>query len=137
MSNLVKKIFLFITIVFSCLFISNFALANNDNMMHSVNNGVNTVRNAVGGAENVVENAAKGATTTVRDGLNNTENITHNTMQNSQTSATRTSTIAATDTTNNNVSNTVWTWFIVGIVALIVIGIIWYMLSRKNDTSNR
>lgn len=134
MSNLVKKVLLFITVVFSCLFISNFALANNDNMMNSVNSGVNNVRNAVGGAENVVENAAKGATTTVKDGLSNAGNVTQNTMHNTQYSATRT----ATGTTNNNaVSNTVWTWFIVGIVALIVIGIIWYMVSRKNDTSNR
>ena len=130
MSNLVKKVILFITVVFSCLFISNFALANNSNMMNSVNNAAGDVRNAVGGAENVVENAAKGATTTVKDGLNTVGNTTHNTTDGNKYSATRTS-------TNGSVSSTMWTWFIVGMVALIVIGIIWYMTSRRNDNSNR
>lgn len=124
MSNLTKRIVLFVTVIFSCIFISNYAFANNDTMA----NAVNGVRNVVGGAENVVENAAKDTTTTVRDGFNNVGNATQNAV-----STTRTATRTATGTNN---TNTMWTWFIVGIIALIVIGVVWYMATRNNDNSS-
>lgn len=136
MSNSIKKAFLFLTIIFSCFFISNFALANNDVSMEQARNGI---RNVVGGAENVVENAAKDTTSTVKNGLEGAGNVTQNTMHN--VSASRTSTDSGTATravapTSDN-NNTMWTWFIVGIIAIVIIGVIWYMASRNNNSSNR
>lgn len=138
MSNLVKKTFLFLAIALSCLFISNFASANTTNMMNAMNNGVEDVRNAVGGAENMVENAAKDTTTTVKNGLEHMGNSAQNIMNASDYSASRT---ATGDTTTRSAmqtatGNNIWTWIIVGAVALIIIGIIWYMVARNNN-SNR
>mgnify|MGYP005772886795 CR=1 FL=1 len=136
MSNLVKKTFLFLVVVLSCLFISNFASANTTNMMNSMHNGVEDVRNAVGGAENMVENAAKDTTTTVKDGLENMGNSAQNMMNGSTYSADRTATGGATTRSamETATGNNIWTWVIVGVVALMIIGIIWYMVSRNNNS---
>lgn len=144
MSNLIKKILLFTSIIFSCLFISNFALANdNTTMMNMVNNGMNTMRNAVGGTENAIENMANGASITVREGMNTVGNTTENMMNDAEYSASRTDTDgtitrSATPTSvTNRTSTNLWTWLIVGIIALIVVGVIWYMTTKNGNHSNR
>lgn len=144
MSTLAKKIFLFTSIIISCLFISNYALANdNTTMMNMVNNGVNTVRNAVGGTENAIENMANATTTTVREGMDKVGNTTENMMNDGNYSATRTDTggtttrSATTTSATNTTSNNLWTWLIVGTIALIAVGVIWYMTTRNGKHSNR
>lgn len=138
MSSILKRALIFISIVFFCLFISNFALANENNMMNSVKNGVNDVRNVVGGAENVVKNAATDTTTSIRDGMESMKNDTQSAMHDATSTRNSGDNFDATRTAANApaTNNTIWTWFIVAIITLIVIGVLWYMATRNNNSDN-
>jgi len=140
MSNSVKKALLFFAVIFSCLFISNFALADDSNMMNSMKNGTNDVRNVVGGAENVVENAAGDAANGIKNGEEDMMDSAKNmTQDNGDYSASRTNgddaggTSAMANMTNGN---NVWTWVVVAVLALVILGIIWYMIAKNSNNSN-
>ena len=100
---------------------------------------MNNIKN---GTENVMNNMKNGAENT----MNNIQNGTQNLMDNSQNSED----ISPSDTnyavqrtawdTNDNffgfMNNNIWAWIVIGIVALVVIGIIWYYMANKTDYSN-
>ena len=142
-----KKLFSLITITFiiSLIFFLPSAFANN-----MVNDAANGVRNAVGGAENAVEETAKGTAGAVKNGFNNMGNATENTMNNVKNDADKMKnnasnndgyTATRTNAETNNgflgfTGNNVWTWIVVAIVALIVIGLIWYFMANRNNYDN-
>lgn len=148
-----KKILIASILTLCMLIVGCYSFAANNVM----NNPVNSVRNVVGGAENVVEDAARGVTDTVKGGINMTENGVHNaavktesglenagnmaknTVQNTGNAVTSKTTqnpsrYNATRTMASAVNTgVVWTWLVVAIVALAIIGLIWYYTSQKND----
>lgn len=135
-----KKIFASIVIAFalSLIFFIPSVFANN-----MASDAANGVRNAVGGAENAVEDAAKGTAGAVKNGINtmsngaqNTMNTVGNDVKNTANNGEYTATRTATETNNNFLGfmgNNMWAWIVVGIVALLVIGIIWYYMARQGN----
>lgn len=103
-----------------------------------MNNMVNDVKNAVGETGNKVEDAAK-------DISNKSKNVTGsvaNTMGNmtrDEYNATRTSTDATADTFMG-MTDTTWTWLIVGVTAIAIVALIWYysmQFTKTRDDDNR
>lgn len=141
MTKILKNLLIIAFTFIFCILISNYAFANN-----MLENGRDAVRNTVGGAENVVENAGKATTNGVRSGLNGVENVTENsvdkmkdgvnagsrTTTNENTySAQRTATNSPLAETNGNV----WSWLMLAVVALVVIGFIWYYAMQRNRSN--
>lgn len=109
-------------------------------------NAVNDVRNFVGGAENVIEDAGKGVANGIRSGLNSIDNgaktvgndVTNgmNNMGTTTNNYTATRTGAATDNgLLGNVSNTVWSWLIIAIVAIIIIALVLFYANQNKNTT--
>lgn len=122
-----KKTFIILSVLFAILLISTISFANNDikNGVHSATDTVidgasnlaNDARNGVGAIENTVENGVKDI---------------GNAMYHDNTGYTTTRT-ATTGTTTNNMNNgTLWTWVILAVAALVIIGIVWYYASQNN-----
>ena len=139
-----KKIFISIIIAFTLSFIFYLPSAFAENMVKDATNGV---RNAVGGAEKVTEDAAKGAAGAVKNGINTMGNAAQNTMNNMENGAKNLANDATNNTdytvsrtageTNNNflgfMGDNMWAWIIIGIIAIVVIGIIWYYMARQSN----
>lgn len=148
-----KKIFASAIIAFaiSLIFFIPSAFANN-----MVNDATNATKNAVGGAENTANNVMQGTTGAIKSGINTIEKAGENTMNNAKNATENTMNSVKNGTTNvlnntgytaqktaaetnNNflgMGNNVWTWIVIGIVALIAIGIIWYFMARQNNSNH-
>ena len=137
-----KKIFYALLLILSITFSFTYVFAN-DNLKGAAD----AVRNVVGGAENTVENAAKDVSNTTKNVTNDMQNAgkdmkndAGNTMENISNKMDN-STMMRTDNNNGSYSatrtatetprfmgmtSTGWTWLILGIVALAIIGLVWY-----------
>lgn len=145
---MIKKVFALLVALTLIFFTSSVFAANNE-MGDSMNKAGNTVQNVVGGAENVIEDAAGAIGTGVKDlgntfadgaarvtnngNTDNNENTTNNGYQ-----TTRTATTRATDGANNGtflgMSSNVWTWFVLAIAAIAIVGLVWYYaMQNKNE----
>lgn len=144
---MLKKVLSLLTVATLVFFTSSVFAANNE-VQDSMTSAGNTVRNVVGGAENVVENAAGAIGTGVRDignaVSNGVERMTNNDGNNNDRvgyDATRTGTTRTTDGANNGTflgmnSNT-WTWFVLAIAAIAIVGLVWYYaMQNKNEYNN-
>lgn len=109
-------------------------------------NAVNDVRNVVGGAENVIEDAGKGIVNGVKDGMNTVKNGAKdvgNDVKNGMNDMGRTTnhytaTRTATTTDNGllgNVSNTVWSWLIIAIVAIVIVALVLFYANQNKNTT--
>jgi CHASE3 domain sensor protein len=140
-----KTIFTFLFIV-TVLFLSTslvFATENNfenikNNMVDTVNNAGNVVGDTASGTAGAVKdginnvgNATQNMTNDVKNGSENMANDMNNGMNNMDYEATRTSTENNNNTPDNSFNNT-WTWIIFGIIALVVIGLVWYYVTQNN-----
>lgn len=140
---MVKKVFLLVTMLATILFLTSFSFAANntknlgndikdslDKAGNNVGNWVNDMKDAGQNAMNNVENATEGA-------MNHVENMTNNGDSNYRYDGTNNGnyTASRTATFGNGTNNgTTWVWIILGIVALIIIGLSWYYMSdNKND----
>lgn len=152
---------LILTIVFAlctlCLFTSSFAAEN------GLQKAGDEVRNVVGGAENVVEDAGKSAANGIRGGLNAAGDATNNAMEGIKNGAEDTKnmtrngvegtrntiTSTTTDMTDNGYNatrtatgtgfagaNNVWMWFILAVIALAIIGLVWYYAAQNNQRNH-
>lgn len=134
-----KKILAVLVAIFLLLSTSYVFAANNE-VGDSMHKATNTARNVVGGAENVVEDAAGAIGTGVKD-LGNTftdgaARVKDN--ANDGYNATRTATAR---TANNNtflgMNSTTWTWFVLAIAAIAIVGLVWYYaMQTKNEYNN-
>ena len=138
-----KSIFTISFIVIALFFSFSIVYATENNAENVKNNVVDTVNNT----ENVVKDTATGAAGAVKNGLNTIGNKTQemtnnvknagndmmNTTDNTNTNytATRTATEENVGTTTGGYNN-VWTWIIVGIIAIVIIALIWYYVSQNN-----
>lgn len=149
MTNLMKKFLLFSALVCAILFTSSAVYAANTagDVIQNVGNGV---RNFVGGAENAIENGVKDVGDAVQQGVNGLEN-TMNANDNTQTTNNNnnmkannngttytgntdgyTATRTTTDTNVGIMSGTAWTWIILAIAAVLIIGLVWYYSAQNN-----
>ena len=144
------KKFLVSTIIFSMIllcfsYISFAANLTNDtkNMMNNVGNAIantsNAAKNAVQNAENTIESGVLNAKNTI---VNSSENVTNGVANAAKTvvgnadnantnyNATRTS----TNTGFLGMSATNWTWVILAIVGIAIVGLVWYYGSQYEHT---
>jgi len=151
-----KKTFILVSVFFVAIFLfSNLAYANNQTNAQDVKNGINnvgstivdgvqnlgnTVRNGIGNAENGIEGALN-MDDNNNNGNNNENNNNNNDNNNDRTAmdtrdvdytATRTGD-DATLTGGGTDNTTTWVWLIVGIAAIVVIGIIWYYATQNTN----
>lgn len=139
-----KKFLMLTTILFATIALStSYSFANNSAMEQMRN----SVRNVVGGTENVVEGAAKNGSNAIKGGFNTMGNMTNSAVHgttnafNNNTTAYYptnhrdgyTATRTATNTTFAGMNGTVWTWLIIGVAAIAVIGFIWYYAMQKTS----
>lgn len=153
-----KKFLIVTTLLVAFLF---FAVSYTFAANNAGSDAVNGIRNFVGGAENVVENVGTGAVNGIRSGINTLEGGAQNTTNgmtngvngmnnnmrtttttnNNGYNATRTTATRTTGTTNagtgifGNVSNSVWTWMIVGIVGIIIIALVMYYAKQNTNVT--
>ncbi len=152
-----KKIFLTLLVV-SLFIISlcSYSYAAN-NAMNTAKNAVMDVGNSIGGAavtaKNAIVDGAKdiknGATTLGNDTMNTADNIgndarntvddTVGVLDNGDTNYTATRTATGNDNLFG-MSNMAWTWLILGIVGIIIVGLVWYYGSQyehRNYNNNQ
>ena len=123
-----KKVFLTFSTFFALTLLFSFSkvLATNGDL----NTAGQAVKNVTQGAANVVENVVKDAGTAVEQGSSTIKNATGNMVNTAEArttnngyTATRTST--AQDTFMG-MNATAWTWLVIGVLGVLVIGLIWY-----------
>ena len=123
-----RKTLIILSILFALLFISTISFANND-IKDGVHSATDTV---IDGASNLVNDARKGVgaiENTVENGAKDIGNAIHHDNTNGYTT-TRT---ATTGTTTNGMNSTLWTWVILAVAAVVIIGLIWYYASQNNQ----
>lgn len=147
-----KKLLIGLTLLFILIIPFTICYANDDDMKKASD----SAKNAVSGAENAVEGAAKNMGNaiqnignSIKDGAHQAKNEVKNSMDktgnniqnglnnigntmnnnNSDYNATRT---AAEGTFMGMTSNT-WSWLILGIAAVAIIGLVWYYSVQLND----
>lgn len=154
-----KKIFISTLLIITLLLISSLSFATENTLLQD---GVNGVRNFVGGAENVIEDTARGAAGAIKNGTNNVENglntavddMTNNNdnMNDNNNNNDDNNYMAGTTDNNNNNGNytaartatfmgmdgTTWTWFVIGIVGIAIIALVWaYSMQDTRREHNR
>lgn len=106
----------------------------------AIANTANNAKNAIQTGEDKVENGLNSAKNTIVDSTKNTTTNAKNTGDNvmghidnanSNYNATRT----ATNTGFLGMTSTGWTWLILGIVGIVIVGLVWYYGSQY-DHSN-
>lgn len=128
-------ILVFIILFVLCIF-SGFVSANDD-IKNGVSNAANTVvqgvnrlgsdvRDGLGNAENGIKDALK-----INNNDNNAQNTTNNNNSMARTNNNYTTARTANNLTTNNTS-TLWIWLVVAVVAIVMIGLIWYYGSQNN-----
>jgi len=141
---MLKKSFILLTLVFSLLFISTATFANN-----MLNDAAQGARNIVGGTENFVEGAVTGIGNGIREGFDtvtgNDDNRSTDEVENNMGTttgmtdnygATRTATTRAYDTTTGGISNTMWTWFVLAILGIVIVSLVWYYAKQNVNNSH-
>lgn len=122
-----KKTFIVLSILFALLLISTLSFANND-VKNDVHSATDTV---IDGVSNLANDARKGVgaiENTIEDGAKDIGNAIYHDNTNGYT-ATRT---ATTGTTTNGMNSTLWTWVILAVAAVVIIGLVWYYASQDN-----
>lgn len=117
-------------------------------------NITNDIRGAVGTAEQTMEDAAKGAAGTVREGLNTAGEATSNMVNDVRDGVERTTDNMQDNMDNDNGDNnytarrtnantngvftaTGWTWAILAVIALAIIGLVWYYMKQDRSVNNK
>ncbi len=142
---MLKKIVSLLTVATLVFFTSSVFAATNE-VKDSMTSAGNTIRNVVGGAENVVEDAAGAIGSGVRDIGNavrdGAEGFTNTFDNNDATTynATRTTARTAAESTTGSflgMSANTWTWFVLAIAAIAIVGLVWYYaMQNKNEYNN-
>ena len=139
-----KKISLCIAIIAAMVLFTSFSFATNlgNEVKDSMEKTGETVGNMVEGATNAgkdvvnnVGNAVSGAMNNVKNGINSvTNNMEGNT--NNQNTANNNYTATRTATFGTGTNGTIWMWVILGVVALLIIGLSWYYMSDNKSSHN-
>ena len=130
-----KKSLLILSILFAILCICTVSFATNElkNGIHNVTDGVvdgldnlgKDVRNGVGAVENTIEDGVRN----MGNAMDSNDNTTAPITGNNNYTATRT---AATDaTTTNTMNSSLWTWIILAVAGIVIIGLVWYYATQN------
>lgn len=131
-----KKIFAFI-LGFTIILATSFVFATNE-LKDSMDKTKTSVQNVLNGTENVV----KDTTSAIGTGIQNIGNSARNTTSHISDSITRTDTQNGYTATRTNAENSTilgmsantWTWFVLAIAALAIVGLVWYYaMQNKTD----
>lgn len=135
---MLKKVFSLLIALFLVFFTSSVFAANNE-VGNSMNKAGNTVKNVVGGAENVVENAAGAIGNGVKD-LGNTVSHSASNMTGNMNDGYTTTRTTATRTADNRgflgMSANTWTWLVLAVVTIAIVGLIWYYVAQNRSEYN-
>lgn len=96
----------------------------------AVGNGTKDLGNTIQNGATAVGNGAKNVGTTMQNGVSS---VTRNKDENTGYTAMRT----ATGGTFMGMNGTTWTWFILAIAALAIIGLVWYYAMQNNNDYNK
>lgn len=123
-----KRIFVSLAIIMCVVFSFTVCFAADNNGGKVLSDATNGVRNFVGGVENTVENAAKDVSNTSKNVTGTTENVMRNDTHNNgyTTDGKYTTSRVSTDTTIMGMTQNAWTWLILGVAAIAIIGVVWY-----------
>ena len=144
-----KKLLISTVLLLTIVFSFNICFAANE--MQDLTNGV---RNVVDGAQNTLENVGQGISNTskeitgdIENKANQMSNDVMNTMDdnnnnngetakdtNNTVGYTATRTATSTDDTFMGMNSTAWTWLILGIVAVAIVGLVWYYTAQLNSS---
>lgn len=138
---MLKKIFITLVLIFSFVLFCSYTFATNTTLVNNAGNAMRDTKDAIGNAihegvnntGNAMHNAADNAGNAVHNATNNAGTALHNATNNTGTTVNRT----ATGTTNYNaartatpaggiMNNNMWTWIVVGVIALAIVGLVWY-----------
>lgn len=122
-----KKTFIALFIIFVLLLISTFSFANND-IKNDVHSATDTV---IDGASNLANEARKGVGSienTIEDGVKDIGNAMYD-NDSMEYTTTRTSTAPAT---TDNMNGALWTWVILAVAGIVIVGLVWYYASQNN-----
>lgn len=127
----------FISFLLASLFILfslsySFAAVENSNTKNAVMNAGNSIGQAAVSTKNAIvsgiQDIGNGMESLGNDAMNTIGN-TGNGMENAMWTAEGNYTATRTATANNNwlgLSDTAWTWLILGIVGAVIVGLVWY-----------
>lgn len=135
-----KRIFAFFVAIAMILFTSS-VFATNE-IKQSMDKAGSSVKNVVNGAETVVKDGANAVGTGAKDLGNTFANGAARVTSNDGYSTARTQATTRSMTTNNGtilgMSANTWTWFILAIAALAIVGLVWYYaMQNKSEYSDR
>lgn len=137
-----KKSFILVSVILFvlCIF-SGIVAANNDvkngisNVTNTVVDGVNNlgadVRGGIGAAENGIEDALK-----IDGNKTNNSNMVNTATARGNINNGYTATRTATNALTGNNTSTLWIWLMVAIVAIVIIGLVWYYGAQNNTHHN-
>ena len=142
-----NKIFIITLLSLLLIAICSYSFATN-NMMNSTRNAVGNAGNSIGNAITGTANAVVNGTKNLGNGIANMANDMTNADGDTENDATNTlgTTDGMLDTTNgdytatrtatnNNMlglSDTAWTWLILGIVGVAIVSLVWYYGAQYN-----
>lgn len=128
-----KKIITFFITLFTLFLFSHVVFAENAGaeIKDSWNKAANTVQNATNHVEGAMKDAGDGIKSGMQ-GATNTAARTTTTPTNNNYMATRTNANAFLGMN----SNTMWTWFVLAILAVAIIGLIWYYGMQNTTNKN-
>jgi len=140
-----KKIFISAIIsIFAFLVLINTSFAANnakdtlkdsgEKSKNTIQSAGNTIQNATMDATNVVENVFDNGKNTVQNMTDDMGNGV-NTLENDVTGGYNTDQTSAEQTTN--AASDIWLWVILAVIALMVIGVVWFYTSQTNDSNTR
>lgn len=149
-----KKIFisLITVLLISILFFMPYTFAtnmvNNDgnaaqnavnNGANAVKNGVDNVKDGINSAGNAIGNGVNNAANTIRENYNDSKD-SMNRAENNNNDNTKVTYDARRTSAETDMGfmgfmngNNIWTWIIVGVVVIAIIGVIWYYLATSNN----
>ena len=126
-----KKIFLAIALVSSLLLCNSNVFAMN-NVRDGMNNAGNQVENSWEKMGNSIKNVGNSVTNGVSTMMGTNNNYNTNTNNDGQYTARRT----ATEGTIFGMNGTMWTWFVMAILGIVLISLVWYYGMQKSNTDS-
>ena len=114
------------------------------NVVNAVTNGASNaasgIRDGANNAAGAIKDGTNNAASTVRNGINNGVNTIDGTSGNFNNNA-RTDNYTATRTSGNSefagMTSTSWIWLIMAILAVVIIGLVWYYTVQNTNDRNR
>lgn len=129
-----KKFFVMSALLIALSIMSASFVFANTNMLNTVEKAAENVTSDIG---NTLNRGMGATANTINDGTRKVENTmvsgtTNNNNKTNNYNATRTN----TNNTLLGMTPAVWTWLIMGMVAVAIVALVWYFAKQKDVTSN-